>query len=68
MATLELANVGEVPVAISPGMEICQIFLHAIAKDSSDDLGTFSGQRKPAISLPKRDPIFDKLRSAADQG
>lgn len=62
--TLELANVGEVPVAISPGMEICQIFLHRVAIDSSDDPGSFSGQRKPGMSLPKRDPIFDLLRGA----
>lgn len=60
--TLELANVGEVPVAISPGMEICQIFLHRVAEHGGGDLGTFSGQRKPAISLPKQDPIFDLLR------
>lgn len=60
--TLELANVGEVPVAISPGMEICQIFLHEIEAHKGGDAGTFSGQRKPAISLPKRDPIFDRLR------
>lgn len=62
--TLELANVGEVPVAISPGMEICQIFLHQIASHDSEDTGTFSGQRKPAISLPKSDPVFDRLRGA----
>jgi dCTP deaminase len=60
--TLELANVGEVPIVISPGMEICQIFLHGINLHQGGDVGTFSGQRKPAISLPKRDPIFDKLR------
>ena len=60
--TLELANVGEVPVAISPGMEICQIFLHEITHHECGDLGTFSGQRKPGISLPKRDEVFDKLR------
>lgn len=63
--TLELANVGEVPVAISPGMEICQIFLHQITEHESDDLGAFSGRRKPAISLPKSDPIFDRLRGVA---
>ncbi|HET6523185.1 dCTP deaminase [Sphingopyxis sp.] len=62
--TLELANVGEVPVAISPGMEICQIFLHRVEQHECDDPGTFSGQRKPAISLPKRDAIFDRLRGA----
>ena len=63
--TLELANVGEVPVAISPGMEICQIFLHQVEHHDCGDVGTFSGQRKPAISLPKRDEVFDRLREPA---
>lgn len=62
--TLELANVGEVPLAISPGMEICQIFLHEIAAGSGANPGSFSGQRKPSITLGKPDPIFDKLRGA----
>jgi dCTP deaminase len=62
--TLELANVGEVPVTISPGMEICQIFLHRIARHDASATGTFSGQRKPAISLPKQDDVFDRLRGA----
>jgi dCTP deaminase len=61
--TLELANVGEVPIVISPGMEICQIFLHGINEHPGGDVGTFSGQRKPGFSLPKQDPIFDRLRS-----
>jgi dCTP deaminase len=61
--TLELANVGEVPVAISPGMEICQIFLHNVDACESDDRGAFSGQRKPALSLPKQDETFDMLRA-----
>jgi dCTP deaminase len=61
--TLELANVGEVPIVISPGMEICQIFLHAIDKHECEDTGAFSGQRKPAISLPRADGIFDRLRA-----
>ena len=82
--TLELANVGEVPVAISPGMEICQIFLHRIdpvdiaasaivpvdggtvGNDGSVNgklaPGTFSGQRKPALALPRHDAVFERLR------
>ena len=60
--TLELANVGEVPLAISPGMEICQIFLHRTAVSTVEDPGTFSGQRKPAAGFPKVDPTFDLLR------
>jgi hypothetical protein len=45
-------------------MEICQIFLHNVAMHPSDDVGAFSGQRKPAVSLPKHDPVFDKLRGS----
>lgn len=59
--TLELTNVGEVPLAISPGMEICQIFLHQIEGGVDANPGTFSGQRKPTIALGKPDPIFLKL-------
>jgi dCTP deaminase len=60
--TLELANVGEVPVAISPGMEICQIFLHQVESGAGANPGTFSGQRKPAVSLGKPDQVFARLR------
>lgn len=60
--TLELANVGEVPLAISPGMEICQIFLHETAAGEVRNLGAFSGQRKPAVSLPSHDAVFERLR------
>ncbi|HEY0027390.1 MAG TPA: dCTP deaminase [Allosphingosinicella sp.] len=74
--TLELANVGEVPLVLSPGMEICQIFLHKTKApkeraDTSTDVdpkanarnpGTFSGRRKPAIDLPKVDATFEKLK------
>lgn len=60
--TLELANVGEVPLAISPGMEICQIFLHQIEAGSEASPGTFSGQRKPSVALGKPDPVFSRLR------
>jgi dCTP deaminase len=66
--TLELANVGEVPIVISPGMEICQIFLHAVAAHEGGDVGAFSGQRKPGISLPKQDKIFDQLRTDPPMG
>jgi dCTP deaminase len=61
--TLELANVGEVPLTISPGMEICQIFLHATdgCKDQPNP-GNFSGQRKPSIALPSPDSVFKLLR------
>ena len=60
--TLELANVGEVPLEIFPGMEICQIFLHRTAPGSTTALGKFSGCRKPTLTPPKADSIFQKLR------
>lgn len=63
--TLELANVGEVPLAISPGMEICQIFLHSVEAGADANLGSFSGQRKPTVALGKSDPIFERLRGRA---
>lgn len=60
--TLELANVGEVPLSISPGMEICQIFLHKTKGGKERNPGTFSGQRKPSIRMPSEDQVFDRLR------
>jgi len=60
--TLELANVGEVPLSISPGMEICQIFLHKTDGIKGHNPGTFSGQRKPSIRMPSEDQVFDRLR------
>lgn len=62
--TLELANVGEVPLAISPGMRICQIFLHQIESGADANPGTFSGQRKPTVALGDADPVFLRLRGS----
>jgi dCTP deaminase len=58
--TLELANVGEVPLEISPGMQICQLFLHRVQLTQSDSKGALSGQRKPTIKKPSPDVIFQK--------
>jgi len=60
--TLELANMGEVPLAIYPGMTVCQVFLHRTRPGDRADLGMFSGRRKPVLSPPKLDPIFEQLR------
>ncbi|MFN4175547.1 dCTP deaminase [Phenylobacterium sp.] len=60
--TLELANMGEVPLAIYPGMTVCQVFLHRTEAGESVDLGMFSGRRKPVLSPPKADEIFNRLR------
>ncbi|TAJ68731.1 MAG: dCTP deaminase [Phenylobacterium sp.] len=60
--TLELANVGEVPLEIFPGMKICQIFLHRTTPSAQSSLGAFSGRRKPGLSSPRADDILRKLR------
>ncbi|HEY2482504.1 MAG TPA: dCTP deaminase [Caulobacteraceae bacterium] len=64
--TLELSNVGETPLEIAPGMQICQIFLHNTTDVGAEDSGKFSGQRKPMLSSPRSDPIFDRLRDPID--
>jgi dCTP deaminase len=59
--TLELANVGEVPIALVPGMQICQIFLHQIAKSEKAARSQFVGRRKPGLGRLKADQVLDAL-------
>lgn len=59
--TLELANIGEVPLKIFPGMEICQLFVHRVTPVPTTNLGTHSGQRKPALSETKEDALLRAL-------
>lgn len=47
--TLELANVGEIPIALKPGMPICQIFLHRTISSNSNATSQFKGSRKPSV-------------------
>ena len=54
--TLEMYNCGEVPIAISPGMRISQVFLHEISGEKSENQSRFSGHRKP---------LFGTFRSEA---
>ena len=60
--TLELANVGEVPLEIYPGMSVCQIFLHRTDACAQTSRGGFSGRRKPVLRAPEFDEVFDRLR------
>lgn len=59
--TLELANVGEVPLQISPGMEICQIFLHRTSVFDASHAGKSAGHRKPTLPVPRADATFRKI-------
>ena len=59
--TLELANVGEIPLEIWPGMEICQVFFHEIEGIEATDKGVASGYRKPALPDQREDGAFERL-------
>lgn len=64
--TLEITNVGNIPVVISPGMKICQVFFHSV--DSLDDTlldkSQFVGLRKPVVGKVERDDIALRLAQA----
>ncbi len=60
--TLELANVGEVPIKIRPGMKICQIFVHVVTNGTVLSGSPLSGRRRPFLGPPKVDQTFQKLR------
>jgi dCTP deaminase len=60
--TLELSNVGEVPVALVPGISICQIFFHRVeGKSLKVDQSAFLGSRKPSVGTIKRDDVALRL-------
>lgn len=51
--TLELANVGEIPVKLVPGMKICQVFLHKTESVNPQASSQFKGSRKPSLGIIK---------------
>lgn len=62
---LELSNVGEVPLALIPGMQVCQIFLHDVGPDAKSAKTQFTGRRKPVMGSIKADPIVQSLGAAS---
>jgi dCTP deaminase len=60
--TLELTNLGEVPIPVMPGWQVCQLFLHSVATDSDKpDASRFIGYRRPTLGSIRYDPIAEKL-------
>ncbi|MDP8207976.1 MAG: dCTP deaminase [Candidatus Electryonea clarkiae] len=57
--TLELSNVGEIPIMIKPGTTICQIFIHKVEGGDPKfvDQSSFIGSRKPTLGAIKLDEI-----------
>jgi dCTP deaminase len=66
--TLELANVGELPIAIYPGMEICQIFLHRMSDSSPHvDQSAFVGFGRPVLGRLIPDEISVRLKGRKEE-
>jgi dCTP deaminase len=65
--TLELGNLGELPMAIKPGAQICQLFLHRVETQVPDsiDKSAFVGLRRPTLGTIDLDPVAEKLAAAA---
>jgi dCTP deaminase len=60
--TLELTNLGEVPIAIQPGMQVCQLFLHSASTNSQDvDQSIFVGYRRPTLGMVRLDKVALQL-------
>jgi|SRR5580704_11114406 dCTP deaminase len=59
--TLELANVGAAPIKLSPGMLICQIFLHLVDNSGRASSTQFVGYRKPGLGQVPTDSLFRAL-------
>jgi dCTP deaminase len=59
--TLELGNMGEVPIALIPGMRICQIFLHTAGEGDAVHGGQFLGRRRPTLGELAMDPVVEAL-------
>lgn len=64
--TLELTNIGEIPIAIKPGIEICQLFFHDLAESGSShiDKSSFIGRRRPVVGRISFDMMARKLANA----
>jgi dCTP deaminase len=62
--TLELTNVGEIPISIKPGMPICQLFMHKVDTNqrSKVDISQHIGLRRPRLGeFDSDDEITNKL-------
>lgn len=61
--TLELSNVGEVPITVKPGTHICQIFIQKVETGDKGlvDQSSFVGRRKPTLGTIRLDQIAEDL-------
>jgi dCTP deaminase len=64
--TLELANVGEIPIEVKPGMAICQLFIQTVdpPQPGAIDRSRFAGLRRPVLGALSSDPVAEALAAA----
>ncbi len=62
--TLELGNVGEVPLRLRPGRPICQLCVHSVKTEDwgHNDASQFIGRRRPTIGAPRLDRLAERLQ------
>jgi dCTP deaminase len=68
--TLELSNIGEIPIVIKPGTTICQLFIHTTQGATDTELvdrSKFIGRRKPSLGVIELDEIAQKLANKYNQ-
>jgi len=65
--TLELTNLGEVPIQIRPGLPVCQLFIHRVETDNSlRDRSPFVGHRRPSLGIIVPDETTRRLTNPSD--
>lgn len=64
--TLELANVGTIPIKLVTGTKICQLFLHNLIGDLSESYqSSFLAKRQPVLGKVKPDNFVKTLMMGA---
>ncbi|MEW6364960.1 MAG: dCTP deaminase [Acidobacteriota bacterium] len=60
--TLEMRNLGEIPISIKPGMTICQLFFHQVQSTAGEgDRSMFLGRRRPTLGRVRCDQMAERL-------
>jgi len=67
--TLELSNIGVMPIELLPGTAICQLFLHSVEGPTQPGFrdSRFVGNRRPVVPPVAIDPIL-RMLMAPDSG
>lgn len=64
--TLELANVGEIPIKLVTGTAVCQLFLHKMVGNVNNvDPSSFLGRRQPTLGRVTPDEFVLRLMRAS---